>query len=144
MVVKITETEAGIEMSVTKLGQKGYIAKITGPHHKYKMSREFLLKEKIQTIDYGLYEIREGAKGQKQYYNVIPPTFVIAGLQKVFVEEITYNAAVGLAQDMTDDAGRGINVSGKFHERTSHRGPRLQGDYPDRQIPGNPDARYDY
>ena len=145
MVVKITEEKEGIKLEVTKLAQKGYIARITGPDYKFKMAREFLQKVKVQIIDYGLYEIREGAKGQKQYFYVTSPLFAIPGLQKVFVESKTYNEACTIAESLKEETRRGINVSGSFHERKSYRGPHnLQGDYPDKQIPGNPPVRYDY
>lgn len=144
MVVKITEEKNGIRLEVTRLAKKGYIARITGPDYKFKMAREFLPKEKVQTIDYGLYEIREGATGKKQFFHVTRPIINIPGQQKVFVETKTYNEACTIAEGLREDR-RGINVSGSFHERKSYRGPHnLQGDYPDKQIPGNPPVRYDY
>ena len=57
MVVKITEAKNGIEMSVSKLGQKGYIAKITGPDYKYKMARFFPAKG--EDADYRVRPLRD-------------------------------------------------------------------------------------
>lgn len=147
MVVKITEAKNGIEMSVSKLGQKGYIAKITGPDYKYKMARFFLPKEKTQTIECGLYEIREGAAGKKQYYNVEPAMFNIPGQPTFSVTEVTYNEAITIAEN-TKEERRGINVRGggesQFYERKSYKSSNhIRNDYPDKQIPGNPPVRWD-
>lgn len=142
MTITIKETPNGIEIEVTKIGQKGYVAQITGPHSTFGLARKFLKKQKIQSIDYGLYEVREGASGKKRYFSVTPPIFEIPGLQKVFVEEVPFQKALSLAAEIqgarNGSQKRGIYVSGQFYERKQSRGPRIEGDYPDRQLPGNP------
>jgi len=142
MTITIKETPKGIEIEVTKIGQKGYVAQITGPHPTFQLARKFLKKEITQIIDYGLYEVREGAAGKKQYFSVTPPIFEIPGQQKVFVEEVSFQKARSLAVEIQDakktPQRRGIYVSGQFYERKQYRGPRIEGDYPDRHIPGNP------
>lgn len=155
-ITPIDEKTARIE--ITKLGQKGYIARICGNNSKYGFARSFLPKEKSQIIEAGVYEIREGAKGQKKYWKISEQMFHVSDehleLNNVIVEEIDYHAAVDAANTADrkkyENNRRGINVIDAgtghktFYERTSYRSSRLQNDYPDRQIPGNPDVRWDY
>jgi hypothetical protein len=141
------------KVEITKLGQKGYIARISGNNAKYGFARSFLPKEKSQVVEAGIYEIREGAKGQKKYWEISEQMFQIPGdhpeINNVVVKEIDYNTAVDRAnaydREKRENNTRGITVTDAgtgrrtFYERKSYKSPRIQSGYPDRYIPGNPE-----